>query len=268
MDSPMPQHFRPGRWSGFCLVWSMAMLLSASTLPTIANSARGDDPLLLSHLPSPIQELQERGETYLDDLTALEQELLALGLVDVRRLDPTLVVDLKYARDENFMGANVYGDLRRALLVPVAAEKLAKAHESLKQRNPDYRLLVFDAFRPRRVQFLMWERVQGTPQQPYVANPATGSMHNYGAAVDITIVNAQGEQLDMGTPVDHFGMLAQPREEERFLREGKLTAGQLANRRLLREVMEEAGFIQLPIEWWHFDALDRREVRQTYRIID
>jgi zinc D-Ala-D-Ala dipeptidase len=245
------------------------MLLFFLVLPTIsADSSDKENFLLFSHLRASPEELPKRGEALLEALTELESELMALGLVDVRKLDPTLLVDLKYARDDNFMGADVYGELRRALLVPEAAEMLRQAHAHLKRRHPEYRLLVVDAFRPRRVQYLMWERVQGTPEQPYVANPATGSMHNYGAAVDITIVDGQGDALDMGTPVDHFGILAQGREEERFLREGMLSAQQVANRRLLREVMVEAGFIPLPIEWWHFDALDRREVRRIYRIID
>jgi zinc D-Ala-D-Ala dipeptidase len=261
---------RPGRWSGFCLLWIAALLLLAGALLPVGHvtSAETEHPLLLSHLSEPSDDLQERGEALLNVLTSLEKELLELGLVDVRSLDPTLLVDLKYARSDNFMGADVYGELRRALLVPAAAEMLRQAHDHLKLRHPDYRLLVVDAFRPRRVQYLMWERVQGTAQQPYVANPASGSMHNYGAAVDITIVDAQGKPLDMGTPVDHFGILSQVREEERFLREGRLTPEQVANRRLLRAVMEGAGFIQLPIEWWHFDAFERKVVRTAYRIID
>jgi zinc D-Ala-D-Ala dipeptidase len=261
----MSKQFHPDRWSGFCLLWIPALLLFASTLPFI--SAANDDSLLLSRLAASHEAALERDET-LQETTPLEKELLAMGLVDVRSLDPTLLVDLKYARSDNFMGADVYGELRRAMLVPAAAEKLRQAHNHLKLRQPDYRLLVVDAFRPRRVQQLMWDRVHGTAQQPYVANPASGSMHNYGAAVDITVVDAQGTPLDMGTPVDHFGILAQVREEERFLRQGKLSMQQIANRRLLRTVMEEAGFIQLPIEWWHFDAFERKEVRTAYRIID
>jgi zinc D-Ala-D-Ala dipeptidase len=246
------------------------MLFLAGTLPFISFADIGS--LLISRLPDAHQTLEPNEarlqETITEPITPLEKELLALGLVDVRSLDPTLLVDLKYARSDNFLGVDVYGELRRALLVPAAAEMLHRAHDRLKLRHADYRLLVVDAFRPRRVQRLMWERVQGTPQQPYVANPAAGSMHNYGAAVDITIVDAQGIPLDMGTPVDHFGILAKGREEERFLREGKLSAQQVANRRLLREVMVEAGFIPLPIEWWHFDAFEKQQVRTAYRLIE
>jgi zinc D-Ala-D-Ala dipeptidase len=265
----MPKQSRPGRWSGFSLFWIPAMLLFAGALPFLgASFSAADDLPRLSRLPDQPETMRQHSEALLDVLTSLEEELLALGLVDVRSLDPTLLVDLKYARSDNFMGADVYGELRRALLVPAAADMLRQAHGHLQRRHPDHRLLVVDAFRPRRVQHLMWERVRGTAQQPYVANPASGSMHNYGAAVDITIVDGQGKALDMGTPVDHFGILAQVREEERFLREGRLTREQVNNRRLLRTVMEEAGFIQLPIEWWHFDAFDKQHVRAAYRIIE
>jgi D-alanyl-D-alanine dipeptidase len=114
----------------------------------------------------------------------------------------------------------------------------------------------------------MWDLVKNTSMQPYVANPKWGSMHNYGAAVDITIVDEQGRRLDMGTPVDYFGRLAQPALEEKFLREGRLTPDQVRNRRLLREVMSDAGFLPISIEWWHFNAFEKSEVRSRYSIVE
>lgn len=72
----------------------------------------------------------------------------------------------------------------------------------------------------------------------------------------------------MGTPVDHFGILAQPRYESRFLKEGKLTAEQVSNRRLLREVMLAAGFHPIAIEWWHFEAFAKKDIRKTYSIVE
>lgn len=198
----------------------------------------------------------------------LERRLLDHGLVDVQTVDPLLLVDLKYARNDNFMGENVYGGLRKGYLHPEPAEKLGKAHALLKERDPDLGLLLVDGVRPRSVQWRMWEFVRNTPMQPYVADPARGSMHNFGAAVDVTIVKAGGVRLDMGTGVDHFGVLAQPREEKRLLMKGRLTAEQVANRRLLREVMLGAGFRPLSIEWWHFDALAKDEARRRYAIIE
>ncbi len=199
---------------------------------------------------------------------ALEQELIANGLVDVQSLDPSIRVDLKYARPDNFMGMDVYEGLKHCYLRPQPASMLAKANALLRAKRPDLTLLVVDGTRPRRVQRRMWDIVKDTDMRPYVANPHHGSNHNRGAAVDITIANLAGERLDMGTPVDHFGILAEPRQEDRFLRQGRLTAEQVANRRLLREVMCQAGFRSLAIEWWHFDASDKQAIRSRYGLIE
>lgn len=90
--------------------------------------------------------------------------------------------------------------------------------------------MVGDALRPREVQRIMWSYVEGTPQQVYVANPTPGSMHNHGVAVDLTITDSQGNRLDMGTPMDHFGPEAQVRLEPELRRKGVLSSEQLANR--------------------------------------
>ncbi len=232
------------------------------------TSEGSTDSIQLARLQSDDEHHVDTKREYVRALSELELGLQALGLVNILDVDPTLIVELKYASEDNFMGADAYGDLRTAFLRPSAAQMLKEAHDLLKERHPELRLLVADAFRPRRVQHRMWEIVKDTPMQPYVANPHSGSIHNHGAAVDLTLAYADGTRLDMGTPIDHFGILAQPREEQRFLREGKLTQEQVANRLLLREVMTAAGFIQLPIEWWHFDAFDRPTVRARYEIID
>jgi D-alanyl-D-alanine dipeptidase len=118
------------------------------------------------------------------------------------------------------------------------------------------------------VQWILWEYVVGTDRQKYVANPKGGSIHNYGFALDLSILDETGEELDMGTSFDDFSRLAQPRYEEKFLAEGKLSGIQIGNRRLLRGVMEAAGFNSLRLEWWHFNALPRAEVKANYRIIE
>ena len=197
-----------------------------------------------------------------------ESRMLAAGLVNVQAIDRNLVVELKYASPHNFMGANVYGELKDCYLQKDAALKLKRANDLLQQRDPKLRLLVADGCRPRSIQQRMWQLVKGTPMQKYVANPAVGSMHNYGAAVDVTIIAENGNRLDMGTPMDHFGILSQPRKEAKFLRAGKLTADHIAARRLLREVMTRAGFQSLSIEWWHFNACDRPTAKAKYQIIE
>ena len=105
-------------------------------------------------------------------------------------------------------------------------------------------------------------------EEAYVADPEKGSIHNFGAAVDVSIVDQEGNLLDMGTPFDYFGDLAQPRYEDRFLKEGALTKKQIENRRLLRKVMKEAGFQTIPDEWWHFNAFSPEEVKRRYAIVE
>lgn len=179
-----------------------------------------------------------------------------------------VAVDLRYATANNFVGRNLYGDFDRAFLHKIAAAKLLGAAERLGRIEPEYRLVIFDALRPRSVQWILWKKVEGTDQQRYVANPRGGSIHNFGFAVDLSILDESGRELDMGTPFDDFTELAQPRHEEKFLKEGRLTEGQVRNRRLLRQVMTEAGFQPLRHEWWHFNALPRSEVKTKYKIVE
>jgi D-alanyl-D-alanine dipeptidase len=197
-----------------------------------------------------------------------DRALSGRGLVDVQTLSPDILVELKYATEDNFLHKNVYGDLKKCYLVREAAVKLAAAQKSLAALKPGWRLKVFDGARPRRIQTAMWALVKGTPQQPYVANPITGSNHNYGAAVDLTVVDENGQDLDMGTPFDFFGDLAQPRLEDTFLKAGKLTADEIQNRRLLRKIMTEAGFFSISSEWWHFNAFPTSEIRKRFKIIE
>ena len=200
--------------------------------------------------------------------SAIERKIAQAGLVNIQEVDSTLKVDLRYSSTNNFLHADVYGELNRCYLQKDAALMLAAAQKYLKEMSRGYDLLVFDGARPRSVQYQMWEIVKGTAMQPYVANPATGSIHNYGAAVDLTIVDEKGNELDMGTPFDFFDALAQPRLEEQFLKDGKLNEKQLANRKLLREVMTKAGFKIINNEWWHFDAFPKEQVRKKYKIIE
>lgn len=201
----------------------------------------------------------------------LGEDVTLPGLVDVQARLPGVVVDLKYASRDNFMGQDVYGGLRRCFLVAEAADKLAAAHALLQQRAPMLTFVLWDCARPRRVQRIMWDLVKDTPSRSYVANPhtKTGSIHNYGCAADMSLWDeAKGAPVDMGTPYDFFGKLAEPRHELTFLKQGKLSAEQLANRLLLREVMLRAGFLVIPNEWWHFNCFDNATVRRRYVIVE
>ena len=179
-----------------------------------------------------------------------------------------LIVDLRYATDNNFAGRNLYGPFNRAFLHKLSHGKLENARRGLQRRQPGYKFIVFDALRPGSVQKAIWKMVAGTPGEKYFANPDFGSLHSFGFAIDLSLCDDQGRELDMGAGFDDFRPIAQPQFEERFFKEGQLNELHLRHRRLLRETMEEAGFIQLPNEWWHFDALPKKEVRANYSIID
>jgi D-alanyl-D-alanine dipeptidase len=204
----------------------------------------------------------------------IEKRLQLQGLINVQEIDPSILVDLKYSGTDNFMGEDVYGGLDRCYLQPEIARMLRQAHEFLKERHPRYRFIVYDGARPRSVQRKMWHLVKNTDLRKYVAHPRTGSNHNFGAAVDLSLAEIIDPEknryrlLDMGTPYDHFGPLAQPRYEQKYLREGVLTAEQVRNREILRRAMRNAGFRSIAIEWWHFNAFDSRTIRRRYRIIE
>lgn len=201
----------------------------------------------------------------------LEQRMIKKGLVDIQKIDPTIKVELKYSTTDNFVKEDVYGDLERAYLQPLAAQKLAKANEYLKAQHSNYTLLVYDGARPLSVTKIFWQRMSYLPynrREDFVADPAKGSIHNFGCAVDLTIADAHGKPLDMGTIFDFFGPLAEPRQEALMLQTGKLTKQQMANRKLLRSVMIKAGFTSIQTEWWHFNAMSRKNAKVKYGVID
>lgn len=202
------------------------------------------------------------------DASHLEVTLIEMGMLDVQVLDKTLLVEMKYATTDNFTKKILYDSLARAYLHPVAAKKLVKAHQLLKQHNPNLRLLIYDAARPLSVQKKMYDVVKGTVHAAYVANPAKIGMHNYGMAVDLTICDGGGKPLDMGTPFDFFGRAAAIRDEEGLIRQGILTREQVDNRKLLRKVMTNAGFRAILGEWWHFNAVSKSEAARAYKVID
>ena len=189
-------------------------------------------------------------------------------MVDVSQFNNSILVRLAYSTTDNFLNSDVYGDLERCYLRREVAEMVDRAQIVLDQKREGYRLVLYDCLRPRSVQYGMWRLVKETEQESYVADPEKGSVHNFGAAVDVSIVDSQGSLLDMGTPFDYFGDLAQPRNEDRFLQEGTLTKEQLNNRKLLREVMNEAGFRGIPDEWWHFNGFPLEEVKRRYAIVE
>jgi len=191
-------------------------------------------------------------------------------LVDVSKLHPAFILDVRYATAENFFGKKVY-PVARCLLRPEPAQKLLRAYSYLSAHHHGLRFVLKDCYRPASIQFILWDAVKGTPKSKYVANPysRTGSMHSYGAAVDLTLADWSGKELDMGTPYDHLGELAEPRKEQQFLKQGKLTQEQINNRLKLRDAMVYGGgFKSIPNEWWHFDDGTHEEVLSRYEKLD
>ncbi len=187
--------------------------------------------------------------------------------VEIKNSD-TVVLDMKYATDDNFMKQNIYEGFERCFLAPKAAEMFFKACEELKANHPDLQFHVWDALRPRSIQAQFYKFLEGTPFQNYVAAPTPGSLHNYGMALDLTLQKRDGTELDMGTGFDDFRDLAQPILESKFLASGELTKEQHTNRLLLRSLLEKQGFKVLDHEWWHFNALPKDQVHGKYPSLD
>jgi D-alanyl-D-alanine dipeptidase len=189
---------------------------------------------------------------------------------DFRRLSSIagISVDLRYAGVHNFVGRNLYGALDCGWLHRLAATGVEQAVAQLASEAPGHRLLVLDALRPHRVQVLLWDFLDGTDLREYVADPARGSIHSFGMALDATLLDASGRELDMGSGFDEMTELSHPRLEARHLASGELTPTQVRNRELLRRALTAGGFNGVDNEWWHFDMLDRSHVRQHFTRVD
>ena len=150
------------------------------------------------------------------------------------------VYDLKYATTDNFLKSQVY-DCAECYLRVKTIKALLEANREFMEKG--YRIKFFDCYRPHDVQKKMWKMM---PNPIYVADPAEGSIHNKGGAVDITLVTLAGDELDMGTGFDYFG------REAHHAYQG-LDQEVLNNRKLLKETMEKYGFGSITSEWWHYN---------------
>lgn len=204
------------------------------------------------------------------EMCDLEKQLIAAGLVNIQDLDSTIIVRLKYSTTDNFMKTDVYGHLQNCYLQRETANRLKDAQSLLRMRRPGYSLVIYDGVRPLHIQQLMWDTVDLPvgEKQKYLSNPKWGSIHNYGAAVDLSILDEHGNAIDMGTPFDHFGRAAHTDSESVLLAEKILTEEQIANRRLLRNVMRDSGFFGIQTEWWHFNSCRREEAAERYKIVE
>lgn len=170
----------------------------------------------------------------------------ASDLVDVQKLDSTIVIDLRYATADNFLHDTLYSANICLLRAPVAAQ-LVKVHKALRQQG--FGLKVWDAYRPLSVQKKMWQKL---PDPRYVADPARGSMHNRGAAVDVTLVDLMGKEVEMPTAFDDFS----PRAGSEY---PQVSEAATRHRQILQEAMTAFGFRTITSEWWHFYYYDSRD---------
>jgi zinc D-Ala-D-Ala dipeptidase len=150
------------------------------------------------------------------------------------------ILDMKYATDDNFLKTKVY-ECESCYLRLKTIKALLKANESFIKKG--YRIKIFDCYRPLDVQKKMWKIV---PDANYVANPSRGSIHNRGGAVDITLVDNTGKEVDMGTTFDHFGP-----ESSHFYKE--FSKEILKNRKFLKKIMLKNNFESFDSEWWHYN---------------
>ena len=195
---------------------------------------------------------------------------LGENLIDIQEINSDVLVDLKYATLDNFMKEKMYSRMNRAFLQKDVALRLSNCQDYLSRIKPGYKLLIYDALRPVSVQQKMWDAMDSLPpveRGKYVSNPKNRSLHNLGAAVDLTICDEFGNPLDMGTKYDDFREIAYPELEKHFLKTGELTNRHIENRELLRKVMRKEAFRNIPTEWWHFNACSRKDGLSKYQVL-
>lgn len=199
----------------------------------------------------------------------VENKFIKAGLVDVQSIDKTIKVDLVNSDpNKNFFRENYYGDLSKAYLREEVVRKLAHAQQILKSKHSTYSLQILDAARPRSVSQKMYDKMKGTKFEKFVANPQKGSMHNYGIAVDITIVDENENELDMGFSPFRKSTPSLIWQFAKMKMGFKLSEAQKSNRALLANVMKQAGFNPLSFEWWHFNGLEKNLAREKYQLIE
>lgn len=221
------------------------------------------------------------------DAQEFDTSMSSYGLVDIQSIDDEILVELKYSSTDNFVGEDMYGNLERAYFEPSFADRVVKAQQILKRRNPNYTLLIYDAARPISVQRHMRKVVEGTQFEGFVADGTKGGRHNYGVAVDLTIAQIDGSPLDMGAEFDDFSKAASvkgtPDTDDPATRSievyrdyilelaerGIISLEAANNRLLLIEVMLEAGLYPYRREWWHFEEIiSIKETRDKYKLLD
>lgn len=223
-------------------------------------------------------------EVYDNSFDALMREY---SMVDIQKIEPSILVELKYSTTDNFVGEDMYGELDCAYFATEFADRVVAAQRELQRRNPGLTLLIYDAARPISIQRSMRRAVEGTELEAFVADGSRGGRHNYGVAIDVTIATLDGHPLDMGCGFDDFTVAASVKETpdnsdsttrtpnvyktylQKLVNKGIISAQAADNRLLLIEVMHSAGLYPYRREWWHFEEImPMSDVRNKYRLLD
>jgi D-alanyl-D-alanine dipeptidase len=165
-------------------------------------------------------------------------------LIDIKKSIPSIQLDLRYATTNNFTKVALYKNATTTYLRKNAATALQKVQTDLQKIG--YSLKIYDAYRPYQATVLMWDLIK---DERYVANPKTGSNHNRGLAIDLTIVDNKGKEVNMGTGFDNFTDTA----HHNFI---GLPNSINTSRKLLKTTMERYGFKALETEWWHYSFVN------------
>ena len=162
----------------------------------------------------------------------------------------------------------MYHDFNSCYLQQDVALRLANVQKSIHAIDSNYSLLIFDGVRPLSVQKIMWDscKYEARQKKNFLSHPTKTSPHNYGAAVDLSLTY-KGTEVDMGTAFDFAGEAAYTYIESDLVLYGKITKEQLEHRLLLRNAMEQQGFIVNKYEWWHFGACYRSQVDSIYPLV-
>ncbi|MBN2683517.1 MAG: M15 family metallopeptidase [Bacteroidales bacterium] len=177
-------------------------------------------------------------------------------LTDIESFSDNFIFEIVYACENNFFQKKFY-NCPKCYLRYEAIKALIKSSNDF--RKIGYKIKLFDCFRPFKVQEEMWKTL---PDRRYVANPQTGgSIHNKGAAVDLTLTDLSGKNLDMGTEFDYFG----PESAHSY---SNIDTICIYNRRILKEIMEKNGFKSLESEWWHYTYISKNKYKNANKIFE
>ena len=227
--------------TGYTIPLFVIMGLSVSS----AYAAKDQTSMVFRITPlKPVDELMQQARRAMPPASGMG--LRKPELVDLAHLSPLFKFDVRYATDRNFLGTPVYSS-SHAFLEKPAADALLRVAEFLKTKG--YGLLIFDAYRPWYITKVFWDATPADKHQ-FVADPAKGSRHNRGCAVDLTLYNLKtGQQVPMPSGFDEMT----PRAYSDY---AEAPEEQKTARALLKDAMQHEGFEQLPEEWWHFDYKD------------